>query len=352
MKKICIILALIFLFCACGTEISQRPEESKEDIPVLNGFSPDFKPSDFENEDEYYEAFLDEYVKNLEPLEFFETEKEYPEVILEIFDIIMEEETLDFLKCKELFQIEVFGDENEFYTKYFYVTNEGAEEVLSIRVGKAEDGRYGLLLRGGGAPGGHGLEKTDITLEEIIEFTGQLEQITNDFEPDIEKLNYLVCVVPGVRSVENDEPWGIYKGFTDTAKISSDGLINFFFIVANPDDYYNEADETYRFSEDDVFDVLSEYFTDFNFNAKESGFTYDEENGFVLSGFCGHDLPKASFKIDEYTYDEETGIISVKGNQMELGDDDVPSGNTFSMEVLVEDGKYLIKSYFYNPAEK
>lgn len=37
---------------------------------------------------------------------------------------------------------------------------------------------------------------------------------------------------------------------------------------------------------------------------------------------------------------------------MELGDDTVPSGNTFHMEILVDGEKYLIKSYFYNPAEK
>ena len=99
--------------------------------------------------------------------QFFETEKEYPSVIFEIFDIIMEKETYEFLKCDELLGIEVFGDENEFFVSYQYITKEGAEEYLNIRVRKIEDRKYGLLNRGGGIPGGHGLEKTNLTLEDI-----------------------------------------------------------------------------------------------------------------------------------------------------------------------------------------
>ena len=148
------------------TEEVSKPEP-EEDVPVINGWTPDFKPSDFETMEEYEKAFLDEFVKHLEPSEFFETEKEYPAVILEIFDLIMEKETAEFLKCEELRKIEVLGDENEFFVSYSYLGKEGSTEGLNIRIRKVEDGKYGLLGRGGG-PIGHGLEKSDITLEDIL----------------------------------------------------------------------------------------------------------------------------------------------------------------------------------------
>ena len=141
--------------------------EPEEDVPVINGWTPDFKPSDFETMEEYEKAFLDEYAKHLEPTEYFETEKEYPAVILEIFDLIMEKETAEFLKCEELRKIEVLGDENEFFVSYSYLGKEGSTEGLNIRIRKVEDGKYGLLGRGGG-PIGYGLEKSDITLEDIL----------------------------------------------------------------------------------------------------------------------------------------------------------------------------------------
>ena len=185
MKKLCVVLALLLVFCACGkTQIEIPPEEpesivpessenksfpeKEEDVIYLGGWTADFKPSDFETMEEYEKAFLDKYVKQLEPIEFFETEKEFPAVILEIFDLIMEKEPYEFLKSKNILGIEVFGDEKEFFVSYQYLTNEGAEEYLNIRVRKNENGKFGLLLRGGGAPGGHGLEKTDITIEDML----------------------------------------------------------------------------------------------------------------------------------------------------------------------------------------
>ena len=188
MKKLCLILMLILAFCACGKEPEneipseeqepsfsensaneeEKPAEKGEDVIYLGGWTADFKPSDFETMEEYEKAFLDEYVKQLEPIEFFETEKEFPAVILEIFDLIMEKEPYEFLKSKNLLGIEVFGDQKEFYVSYQYITNEDAEEYLNIRVRKNEKGKFGLLLRGGGAPGGHGLEKTDITIEDML----------------------------------------------------------------------------------------------------------------------------------------------------------------------------------------
>ena len=147
---------------------SETEEETKpEDVPVVNGWTPDFKPEDFETYEEYEKAFLEEFVKHLEPKEFFETEKEYPAVILEIFDLIMAEETVEFLKCEELRKIEVLGDENEFFVSYLYLGKEGSTEGLNVRIRKVEDGKYGLLGRGGG-PIGYGLEKSDITLEDIL----------------------------------------------------------------------------------------------------------------------------------------------------------------------------------------
>ena len=188
MNKMIFILALIFvLLCGCAsvqtpeeivslesvnegasseTEKVSKPEP-EEDVPIVNGWTPDFKPEDFETNEEYEKAFLEEFVKHLEPNEFFETEREYPAVILEIFDLIMAEETVEFLKCEELRKIEVSGDENEFFVSYLYLGKKGSTEGLNVRIRKVEDGKYELLGRGGG-PLGYGLEKSDITLEDIL----------------------------------------------------------------------------------------------------------------------------------------------------------------------------------------
>ena len=187
MKKMIFVFVLIILLL-CGCTSVQTPEEvvpsesvaeeetsseteeetKPEDVPIVNGWTADFKPSDFETYEEYEKAFLDEYVKHLEPLEFIETEKEYPEVIIEIFDWMMEQQTSEIMKCDKLVRIEVLGDENEFYVTYKYISKEGYEEFRSIRVRKMEEGRHGVLGYGGGAPIAYGLEKSDITLEDIL----------------------------------------------------------------------------------------------------------------------------------------------------------------------------------------
>ena len=185
MKKMIFVFVLILLLlCGCASvqtpeevvssefvaeeETSSETEETPDDVPIVNGWTADFKPSDFETYEEYEKAFLGEYVKHLEPQKFIETEKEYPEVILEIFDWMMEQQTSEIMKCDELVRIEVLGDENEFYVTYKYISKEGAEEFRSIRVRKTEEGRYGVLGYGGGAPIAYGLEKSDITLEDIF----------------------------------------------------------------------------------------------------------------------------------------------------------------------------------------
>ena len=182
-KMIFVFVFVLLLLCGCASvqtpeeivssesvieeETSSETEETPEDVPIVNGWTADFKPEDFETYEEYEKAFLDEYVKHLEPIKYFETEKEFPAVILEIFDLIMEEETTEFLKCEELRKIEVLGDENEFFVSYLYLGKEGSTEGLNVRICKIEDGKYGLLGRGGG-PIGYGLEKSDLTLEDIL----------------------------------------------------------------------------------------------------------------------------------------------------------------------------------------
>ena len=184
-KMIFVFVLVLLLLCGCASvqtpeeivslesmaeegTLSETEETPESDVPIVNGWTPDFKPSDFESDEEYYKAFLDEYVKHLEPFEFIETEKEYPAVILEIFDWMMEQQTYEIMKCEELVRIEVVGDENEFYVTYKYISKEGGEEFRSIRVRKMEEGRYGVLGYGGGAPIAYGLEKSDITLEDIL----------------------------------------------------------------------------------------------------------------------------------------------------------------------------------------
>ena len=183
-KMIFVFVFVLLLLCGCASvqtpeeivssesvieeETSSETEEIPEDVPIVNGWTADFKPSDFETYEEYEKAFLDEYVKHLEPIKYFETEKEYPAVILEIFDFMMERETAEIMKCEELLMIDVLGDENEFYVTYKYISKEGYEEFRSIRVRRMEEGRHGVLGYGGGAPIGYGLEKSDLTLEDIL----------------------------------------------------------------------------------------------------------------------------------------------------------------------------------------
>ncbi len=109
---------------------------------------------------------LEEWIKNLKPQQVFETEKEYPAVIGEIFEIIMEANTEEY-KSKELKRINAFyGDENEFYVSFNYVAEADPDCYLAIRVEKTEDGKYALLARGGG-PLAYGLEEAKMTLEDI-----------------------------------------------------------------------------------------------------------------------------------------------------------------------------------------
>ena len=147
----------------------ELPSEPEEDEIHINGWTADFKPLNFETLDEYYEAFLAEWVKNLEPIEIFETETEFPFVIKEIFEILTERD--DFNTVVEVTDLIVRGDENKFYASIQYNAENPVDGIvydnwLMIRVHKMDDGRYALMTIGGG-PCDYGLEDSDLTLEDV-----------------------------------------------------------------------------------------------------------------------------------------------------------------------------------------
>ncbi|MBR3610067.1 MAG: membrane lipoprotein lipid attachment site-containing protein [Oscillospiraceae bacterium] len=173
------------------------------------------------------------------------------------------------------------------------------------------------------------------------------------FEPDLKIMHNLIRIVDAVHwTGRTGEPWGVYKGFSDPSEISSEGFMNFFLNVADPSDYFEPKAGKYYFSAEDVEAVLSDYFTDFIFDAKESGWYSPEgEYDFVLAGFCGHDPAKSRRRIDNYFYDEQTNILLIEGSIMDIDDNTIPTGDTFSMEVLIKDGKYFIKSFSFYAGE-
>ena len=131
----------------------ELPSKPEEDEIYINGWTAGFKPSDFETLDEYYDTFLAEWVKNLEPIEIFETETEFPFVIKEIFEILTERD--DFNTVVEVTDLIVRGDENKFYASIQYSTENRVDGIvydnwLMIRVHKMDDGRYALMTIGGG----------------------------------------------------------------------------------------------------------------------------------------------------------------------------------------------------------
>lgn len=58
-----------------SSETEEKKPEIIEDVPIVNGWTADFKPEDFETYEEYEKAFLDEFVNHLEPLEYIDTKK-------------------------------------------------------------------------------------------------------------------------------------------------------------------------------------------------------------------------------------------------------------------------------------
>lgn len=169
-KLLAIILAmLIFTLCACVQENPKTPdvpEEPKSDAEISVPEESKNPVSEEQNELSTEEdTDLQEWVESLEPIEVYDTKNVYPWVIGEIFEIIMESEPEE-RKSTELLGIEVCGGENEFFVDYTYSCEAEDPGHLFIRVRMNNDGLYTLVARGGG-PLGYGLERNDITLEDI-----------------------------------------------------------------------------------------------------------------------------------------------------------------------------------------
>ncbi len=180
MKKLLALILALLMLCACGVREEQPDEELRSDEKVadtkdekiyVDGWTANFEPSDFDSYDEYYNAFLNEWLKNLEPKKIFATESEYPFVIKDIFEIYMEKN--EYHANAVVTDISVLGDENEFYVHYEYIAefreNNGLDDDghLMIRVRKMEDGKYELLASGGGYPVSYGLEKSDVSIADV-----------------------------------------------------------------------------------------------------------------------------------------------------------------------------------------
>lgn len=117
-------------------------------------------PDIFEGREAGYDAALSELIENLEPMEVLDTKYSFPQNIGEIFEIMTGKDK------SGLSRIEVFGGANEFFVRYVYSSETNDTEFLQIRVRADNNGLYNLIAKGSG-PMDHGLEKTDITLEDI-----------------------------------------------------------------------------------------------------------------------------------------------------------------------------------------
>ena len=149
----------------------KRVDISKESFEIPE-FDDDRFYSDFEKEGnkepEYDEEYWINLVKNLEVKKVYKTEKAFPQVVGEIGYLMLEEEKIEVIKLQS---VGVSGDENEFYANYLFITKDGMEFNLQVRMRKTDEG-YGFL--GGGFGGGYvtplsyGLEKADIELIDIL----------------------------------------------------------------------------------------------------------------------------------------------------------------------------------------
>ncbi len=108
------------------------------------------------------DAALEEWVRNLKVTQNYRTDKPFPAAVGAVFNAIANSEDIEYIDFKD---VEVYGDEEEFFAAYTYIERGGEEQVLQVRMRKTAEG-YGLLARGGG-PLGYGLEKTDITMANI-----------------------------------------------------------------------------------------------------------------------------------------------------------------------------------------
>ena len=129
------------------------------------------------------DAALEQWVASLEPVCEFEVTGEYPGVILELFDQLVERQNAmaeyERLIHIELESITVYGTEEEFCAvctfsgELEYLTDSGNAEYESVgdmtlrfRMRQKDRTTYELMAQGGG-PIAYGLEQTDLTLEDI-----------------------------------------------------------------------------------------------------------------------------------------------------------------------------------------
>ena len=121
------------------------------------------------------DAALEQWVAALEPVREFTVTEDYPEVILELFDLLIEEENDGApdrrLSRADLRSLTVYGTREEFFADYVFEGEwEDAEPFgelhLQVRMRRINGTTYGLLARGGG-PLAYGLQPTDLTLESL-----------------------------------------------------------------------------------------------------------------------------------------------------------------------------------------
>lgn len=96
-----------------------------------------------------------------------------------------------------------------------------------------------------------------------------LEQ-TND-----DDLCYLLTIAG---SVWLGTPADKYTGFNSPSEIKTDGLLNFFFVSASEDEYYNEDTKMYIISDKKMNAHLSRYFENYNLIPEEAEFFSDIYN--------------------------------------------------------------------------
>ena len=129
------------------------------------------------------DAALEQWVASLEPVCEFEVTGEYPGVILELFQPLVERQNAmtgnERLLSAELKSVEVYGTEEEFCAVYTFScelehsTDSGNTErepvgdmTLRARLRQKDRTTYELMAWGGG-PIAYGLEPTGLTLENI-----------------------------------------------------------------------------------------------------------------------------------------------------------------------------------------
>ena len=126
---------------------------------------------------------LEQWVADLEPVCEFPVTEEYPGVILELFDQLIEQENAkavdQYTLRADLQSVTVYGTQEEFCAVYTfsaeveYIGRSGntesesfSEMTLPVRMRRKDGTTYELVAQGGG-PIAYGLEQTDLTLEDI-----------------------------------------------------------------------------------------------------------------------------------------------------------------------------------------